>query len=82
MLKNLEDECYITKVISAPYMGVCFDWTAQNVGFGEFSFFRDLETNRWTCNSECMSREFVKKMLCHFVDNMDFVDEPTDVKEK
>ena len=49
-----------------------FEWSAKGKGFGRFYFF--FKDNELICDSEYMSKEFVKKMLCNMVDQATFRD--------
>ena len=54
---------------------VHFSWAAKNCGFGETVFYKkSKEEKKWRCHSECMTREFVKEMLCKFVDDCEWED--------
>ena len=42
-------------------------WSMPEVGFGQFRFY--TKDNVVYCDNECMSKEFIKKILCHMIDN-------------
>jgi hypothetical protein len=43
------------------------EWTSTNVGFGQFKFY--TKDDVVYCDNECMSKEFIKQVLCDMVDN-------------
>ena len=55
-----------------PIETVGFKWSKPGIGFGEVHFYFDNETGQLTCDSECISREFIKQMLCKMVDDSYF----------
>ena len=59
--------------IEAVVETVIFRWSKDQVGFGEFIFFTNPETGEMRCESEMMSKEFVKGMLCLMVDKCKFI---------
>jgi len=53
--------------------GFLLQWGAKGVGFGEFGFVK--EGDKVVCYTECMSKEFIKKTVLHFLDNVvEYVD--------
>ena len=38
------------------------DWSA-NIGFGQLTFSYDTKTDKWDCDTECMSKEFCNAVL-------------------
>ena len=60
-------------------LGSCsVGWSAKGIGFGSFYFFEKKDDDgeiRLYCDNECMSREFIKKMLCVMVDEAIMLDE-------
>jgi hypothetical protein len=62
---------------------VTFSWAAEDIGFGEFCFFWERkgwyedgeQCYRLKCDNECMSKEFIKEMLCKMVDESVLVHE-------
>lgn len=54
-------------------------WSKPGVGFGEATFYSSTHEKggdlKWYCDSETMSRDFVKEMLCQMVDECIFTDE-------
>lgn len=52
----------------APFGGTV-SWAANYVGFGQLVFRTDGQ-GRVHCDNECMSREFIKQVLCKLVDDM------------
>lgn len=48
--------------------GFLLQWGAKGVGFGEFAFVK--EDDRVICYTECMSKEFIKKTVLNFLDNV------------
>jgi len=63
MFAEMEDHC-------EPTNGASFEWSAKGVGFGTFYFYHDGD--KVACDSETMSKEFVKRMLCQMVDDAEF----------
>jgi len=59
---NMEDDC-------RPSGHNYFSWSAKGFGFGGFHFYTKENDDTIYCENEMMSKEFVKKMLCHMVDN-------------
>ena len=51
---------------------VVFRWNVEKVGFGEISFY--YKDGKLECNNECMSKEFIKEILCDFVDRAEFME--------
>lgn len=49
-------------------------WSRKDVGFGGFYFY--TMNGVLHCSSECMGRDFVKKVLCDLVDAAVFDDDP------
>lgn len=67
----------------SPFDELCgtFQWSAKNVGFGEVDIWRKKSTRpndpqefTYTIENETMSRQFVKNMFAHFIDNAIFAD--------
>jgi hypothetical protein len=52
-----------------PITGANFQWTSNGIGFGQMHFYLSKEDGYVHCDNEIMSRSFLKKMLCHMVDN-------------
>ena len=61
VLDTLEGDC-------RPQSTIGFSWHAKGIGFGEFVFIWIAEKNRLDMDTECMSKEFIKRMLCQMVD--------------
>ena len=49
---------------------VCIPWGIKGWGFGEFNFY--MKDGKLTCDSECMSKEFAKRVLCAMIDNCEW----------
>jgi len=64
----MEDDC-------APSGHTYFNWSAKGCGFGQLGFYTKEDDDKVYCMNEMMSKEFVKKMLCHMVDNA-IMDDP------
>lgn len=58
--EKLNDSC-------EPVTGICFNWTAKGVGFGQLYFY--TKDDQVYCDNEMMGKEFIKKMLCKMVDD-------------
>jgi hypothetical protein len=50
-----------------------FDWSAKGIGFGQFYFYQD-KYGVIHCDNECMSKEFIKRILCSMVDQCELAD--------
>ena len=48
-------------------------WSEPGTGWGEFTFYKD-EDGGIHCDNECMSKEFVKKIMNRFIDEIIFDD--------
>ena len=48
------------------------NWHSDDLGFGQVTFDYDINENKLHIDSECMSKEFVKELLCRMVDNSEF----------
>lgn len=64
MFATMEDHC-------EPTNGASFEWSAKGVGFGNFYFYHG--DGKVMCDSETMSKDFVKRMLCQMVDDSTFI---------
>lgn len=59
------------------------DWSWKGVGHGQF-YFR-LKDGKIEVDNECMSKEFIKKVLCQMVDQAELdcpMRRPTNVEEQ
>lgn len=66
MFDKLEDK-------TAPHCDqFTISWTAKGVGFGQFHFYKKDE--KWYCNNECMSKDFIKRVLSTFVDEVELTE--------
>ena len=54
--------------------GFCIKWWAKGTGYGEFTFHYD-PNNKWHIDNECMSKDFIKAVLCAMVDQAKLDDE-------
>ena len=52
---------------------IVIGWSAKGTGFGEYTFRK--KEDKWILDSECMSRDSVKKILGILVDKTPLVDE-------
>ena len=52
--------------------GFLIQWGAKGVGFGEFAFVK--EGDKVKCYTECMSKEFIRKTLLHFLESIEYED--------
>lgn len=48
------------------YHPICIQWSEKGRGFGEYVFWQ--EDSQIYCDSECDSKETVKRILCQMVD--------------
>jgi len=56
----------LAEIIKQSQPGICFNWGAKNVGFGQITIVtRDGELY---IDDENMSKEFIKEMFGHFID--------------
>ena len=62
LFASLEDKCY-------PQTNISFSWEAKGIGFGEFIITWSTEEKCLEIETETMSKEFVKRMLCQMVDD-------------
>jgi len=69
-IQKFFDECQDD--ISPDQEVVGFSWSKKGIGFGEFVFITDPDTGEIRCDSEAMSKDFVKEMLCKLVDKSEF----------
>lgn len=53
---------------------VVFQWGINGFGFGEITFSYNKEKEQWECQSETLGKEFVKTILCHFVDKCELTE--------
>jgi len=49
-----------------------FCWGIEKFGFGTTTFF--YEDGKLMCDNETLSKESIKKIMCKFVDEAEFVD--------
>lgn len=62
-------ESYIDALFSNDTgMGFVIGWSDETKGFGQITFRQDSNDKQLSIDSECMGREFVKKILCSLVD--------------
>lgn len=52
--------------------GFVLNWAADGIGFGQLSFIKEGE--KTVCHTECMSDEFVKAALNHFLNTIEMKD--------
>lgn len=50
-----------------------FEWGIEKFGFGTTTFY--YKDGILKCDNECMSKEFIKAILCDFVDKAEFIDQ-------
>ena len=53
---------------------ILFQWGVKEFGFGEISFHYNKD-GELECDNECMSKEFIKAILCDFVDRSKLMEE-------
>ena len=51
---------------------IMFVWGIDGFGFGTTTFF--YKDGKLKCDNETMSKEMIKKILCKFVDDAEFID--------
>ena len=68
-VENLEitDVHILRHLLSETCEGFKISWSA-NIGFGELVFYK--EDGKWYADTECMSKEFCKKVLDAFIDTV------------
>ena len=54
------------------YHPIVIKWIEKGRGFGEYVFWQ--ENGKIYCQNECDSKETVKRILCHMVDQAEFTD--------
>ena len=59
---NVEAEMYNCNMYYPDCIGFLLSWEA-NLGFGQLTFLYNTKTQRWECDSECMSKEFCVAVL-------------------
>ena len=52
-------------------------WSAKGVGFGQFYFYFNDMDEKIHISNECMSKEFIKTILCKMIDEA-ILDDPRD----
>jgi hypothetical protein len=65
MLDHFVDSC-------GPLAPITVGWSARGIGFGSFYFYP--KDGKLHCDNECMSKEFIKRMLCLMVDQCELDD--------
>jgi len=50
---------------------IMFSWGIDRFGFGTTTFY--YKDGKLKCDNEAMSKESIKKILCKFVDNAEFI---------
>lgn len=53
--------------------GFIIRWVCKDIGFGELTFYVDKK-GKLFCETECMSRAFVDKVVEHFMNSVNFLD--------
>lgn len=48
-----------------------FEWVIEEFGFGETTFY--YKDGKLMCDSETLSKESIKKILCAFVDKAELI---------
>ena len=51
---------------------IMFAWGIEKFGFGTTTFF--YKDGKLMCDNETLSKESIKKIMCKFVDDAEFVD--------
>ena len=74
-----QDKAYTFQYVRLGYawqlddqVGFILKWAADNIGFGELTFIKD--SNGTICETECMSKKFIKAALEHFLNTIELVD--------
>ena len=57
------------RILSETCEGFIISWSA-NIGFGEVCFYKEDE--KWHADTECMGKEFCKKVFDAFLDDVKF----------
>lgn len=70
-LQNFFDACGDSVELNAESLTV--EWSRSGVGFGSVTFYK--RDGKLYCDNECMSREFVRKVMTDLVDSAEFIDE-------
>ena len=57
------------------YEGMRINWVAKGIGFGAIDLYLDKrDGNKLKCDNEYMSKEFVKAVFNHAIEQADFQD--------
>ena len=51
---------------------IMFCWSIEKFGFGTTTFF--YKDGKLMCDNETLSKESIKKIMCKFVDDAEFID--------
>lgn len=62
---------------NSKYSGIVFEWSG-NIGWGEYTIYREHYSDEWIAESECMDRgedkDFLRELLKQFADKIKVVD--------
>ena len=62
---------------NSKYLGVVFEWSG-NIGWGEYTIYREYDSDEWIAESEGMDRgedkDFLRELLKQFADKIKVVD--------
>ena len=61
--------------VNSEDMGFRIHWEDEEKGFGQLDFIKLKVNGKIIINNECMSKEYMKKVLCTLVDNAELIDE-------
>ena len=73
-IENYMPELKFKSTVCIPLNNFGLNWGEAGIGFGQFHFHTDTETGTVYCDNECMSKDFIKKMLCQMVDDCELTD--------
>lgn len=62
---------------NSKYLGVVFEWSG-NIGWGEYTIYRERDSDEWFAESEGMDegedKDFLRELLKQFADKIKVVD--------
>ena len=67
---------YFSPFINDKYVGFYIDW-ASDIGFGEYTIYRPVDSDKWMADSEHMDsnedKDFIKELLKLLVEELNIV---------
>lgn len=63
--------------VNSKYSGIVLEWSG-NIGWGEYTIYKEYGSDEWFAESECMDRgedkDFLRELLKQFADKVKVVD--------